>query len=292
MTVGLLLLLTTSSAITVNESYAIASPPQPPSWLQPGDYIVYNQTFTIKGLTASILVNDTILSVNGGADMRIQRYDPHIPAGFAEPGLVAPYDSKNESGAVTTVHTTNGTEFTTVSTASVFTSDLTMFITPDLVSATNATLVPINLPGSSEYRIQAWKVDEPVLDTFVEGLTIERSPNPSLVWFEQSTLMKVRESNNETDSSGNYLVSIETIAETNIPQLQTALSSNYVITGSQVGTAQNPSNPTIVVGVVAILIAVASAGAAYYLKKRGRPSASQIAVWGFAIHRVHCAHEE
>ncbi len=107
MTVGLLLLLVASSGIAVKKSYAIASPPQPPSWLQPGDYIVYNQTFTIKGLTASILVNDTILSVNGGADMRIQRYDPHMPAGFAEPGLVAPYDSKNESGAVTTIHTRN-----------------------------------------------------------------------------------------------------------------------------------------------------------------------------------------
>lgn len=157
-----------------------------------------------------------------------------------------------------------------------------MFITPDLVSATTATLVPINLPGSSEYRIQAWKVDEPVLDTFVEGLTIERSPNPSLVWFEQSTLMKVRESNNETDSSGNYLVSVETVAKTNIPQLETVLSPTYSVTGSQIGTAQaakqNPSNPAIVVvGVVAVLIAVVSAGAAYYYKKRDHPLVPQIA---------------
>ncbi|MGH9919673.1 MAG: hypothetical protein ACRD6W_12520, partial [Nitrososphaerales archaeon] len=107
-----MILLLSFTGPAVRMSYAIASPPQAPPWLTPGDYIEYNQTYTIGGLMASINVKDTVLNVtNGAADMRIQLFGPQIPNGFPEPGLVAPSDSANDQNCGV-IRTVNGTTTT------------------------------------------------------------------------------------------------------------------------------------------------------------------------------------
>jgi len=223
----LLLLVLSAAGTGMKKSYAIASPPQPPSWLLPGEYIEYNQTYTIAGLTASINVKDTVLNVSGAADMRIERFGPQLPKGFPEPGLVATYDSANGSQVTTVVTSANGTVRTYAETGQTFTTDLTLFVTQSLLASTNATLESVRVRVSGGPNVQAWRVDETRLYSLIGGEPAQliTPVNPSLVWFEKNTLMKVRESTNYTDPSHNYVSSVETMEETNIPQLESALAS-------------------------------------------------------------------
>ncbi len=286
----LLILLLSSNRQAVREGYAVASPPPAPSWLLPGDYVEYNQTYTIGGLTASINVNDTVIGVNGAADMRIQRLGPQVPSGFSEPGLVTPYDSANESQQTTVVTTfANGSRSTSVESGSTFTTDLTMFVDQHLLTGTNATLVPLHVSGSGTPTVQAWKVDENVLYGFL-GRPPEPPSfpvNPSLVWFEKDTLMKVRESTNYTDPNGNHIASVETIEDTNIPQLKSALTSQQSYSYSSLSsstsataslststsaTAQSPGDNFEAAGVVAVVVVTVTAMASYFLRANHRPS--------------------
>ena len=158
--------------------------------------------------------------------MRVERLSPRVPDGFPDPGLVALFDSGNFSRATTTISYANGTVRTQQG-GSTFTTDLTMFVTRDLLASTNATLETVHVGGSASPSVQAWRVDENTLDSFIGGIALPSNTpvNARLVWFERDTLMKIRESTNYTDSSYGEVVSVETLEDTNMPQLKTSLTS-------------------------------------------------------------------
>lgn len=272
----LLIMLVAMPRLTANKAYGIATPPMAPEWLSSGEYIEYNQTYSIEGLTASINVKDTVLANNGAADLHIERFGPHIPKGFPEPGVVAPYDSANESQATIVVTTfVNGTTRTTTEPGgSAFTTDLTMFADDHELAYTNKTLDSVSVPYMGSTAVQAWKVNESALYLYVGGAPVSPSAPviPSFVWFEKSTLMKIRESTNFTDPLNNYVVSIETIEDTNIPQLKSALmyqgSNSTQATGlpmssSTSTTAQSPDNTFEEAALLAAFVVATVAVASY-----------------------------
>jgi hypothetical protein len=271
-TFALLLLLTLSFAYGARKGLAIASPPQAPTWVQPGDYFEYNQTYSINGLTASILANETVLSIppGGAADMQIQRYDPKVPAGFAEPGLVTPSDSGGNASTMTTVVSyPNGTTHTTINFGGGFTTDLTLFITPSLVSGTNASAVSLSVPGLGGTTIQAWRVNETRFDDFVDGPPFANR-NPSLLWFERNSMVKVMESDNYTDPSGDVVVSLGKIIGTNVPQIATDGFPSSAFSSADSSTA-GPSNVLVAVGAfVAVAVTMVGVGGSRYLRGAGR----------------------
>jgi hypothetical protein len=230
-------------------------------------------------------VKDTVLKATGTADMRIEGFGPHVPNGFPEPGMVSPFDTGNQS-QVTTVITTsaNGTR-TITGGGSVFTTDLTMFVTDDLRVSTNATLDTVHVPDSGSPAVQAWKVDEHALSRLIGGVaTPSGGPvDPSFIWFEKDTLMKVRASTNYTDSNHNYVVSVRTMEDTNIPQLKTALASqeSYSTQSSSLSSSSTttaivePPGSTLVAAalVVAVVVTVAVISSSYALQRRNRKTA-------------------
>jgi hypothetical protein len=275
----ILLVLLSTTGLAVRKGYAIATPPAAPSWLTAGDYIQYNLTYTIGELTASINVKDTVITNNGVADVHIEMFGPQIPNGFPEPGLVAPFDSGNQR--VTTVITSSNST-TTIIGGSGFTTDLTMFVSQAWLAGLNATLQSVHVIDSRGATAQAWRVDENALYRFIGGATaLPGEPlNPSLVWFEKDTLMKVRESTNYTDPNNNYIVSIETLEGTNIPQLEAALtgqelsstqSTSALSSSTSTGTAQSPSYPTDWAALVAVVVVTILAVAFYFIRGRNFP---------------------
>jgi len=265
----LLLVLAPAGPATRN-AYAVAVGVPAPSWVLPGDYVEYNQTYTIGGLTASINVNETFLHASS-AEMRLEGFDPRVPAGFPEPGLAGPYDTGN--GPTMTIVFGNGTTSTQ---QGGFTTDLTAFIDQDLVAGMNATLDSVRVHALGNHTVQAWKVDEHVLYGFIAG---QPGPpvNRSLLWFEKDTLMKIRASENYTDPSNHYIVSVETLEDTNIPQLRAALtgqetnstlSTSALSSSTASGTAQSPSYPIGWAALTAVVVVTIVAVASYFARGR------------------------
>ena len=270
VTAAVFLLALLTAAFAGMRAYAIANPPPAPAWVQAGDFVEYNQTYTYRSLTASVLVNETVLYVNSGgaADMRIQRYEPIVPKGFPDSSLLgpAPYDSQNQSNLVTAIGTTNGTTSTSVESIEPFVTDLTMFITPSLITETNATLVSMSIPALGGSPVQAWKVNADTLGNFVDGQPFVSSySNPSFIWFEKNSLVKVRESGNDTYSNGYPVNGIETIAKTNMPQLESSPGG-----GVKKVLAVSPSgnSPLETVSAFALIIGMMALGVSHYMRKK------------------------
>jgi hypothetical protein len=196
----LLIMVLSTAGLALRRGYAVALGPAVPSWVQPGDYIVYNQSYIIDGLTASMNVKDTFLSARG--DMRTEEFGAHVPQGFAMPKLASPFNS------------TGG-------------ADLNMFIDRGGLTYTNATVVSLGVPGSGGSTVQAWRTDEVKLGIWVTGMRSSGAiVKSSFIWFEKDMLVKVREGANFTDlADGHYIVSAETMVDTNIPQLEPALTA-------------------------------------------------------------------
>jgi len=310
----LLLLVIASAGPAARSAHAIAVGASPPSWVIPGDYVEYNQTYTIDGLTASISINETFLKA-ANAEMHLEGFDPQVPPGFPEPGLVSPYDSYSDSAA--TIVFGNGTTRTLQNAG--FSTDLTAFIDQDLVARTNATLDSVQVHALGDHTVQAWQVNETLLYAFIAGqVGPPTSPTShSYVWFEKNTLMKIRESQNYTDPSNNdYIVSVETLEDTNIPQLMAALTgqemnstqstttsgiaqstqSTSALSSTASGIAQSPGYQLEWAVLAVVVVVTVAATASYFARGRHPDSIAASAgeaqiceVKGFAMHRVHCA---
>jgi len=296
----LLLLVIASAGPAARSAHAVAVGASPPSWVIPGDYVEYNQTYTIDGLTASISINETFLKA-ANAEMHLEGFNPQVPPGFPEPGLVAPYDSGNDS--VVAIVFGNGTTRTQQNAG--FTTDLTAFIDQDLVARTNATLDSVQVHALGDQMVQAWKVNETLLYTFIAGEVYGPGTptSHSYVWFEKNTLMKIRESENYTNPSNNdYIVSLATLEDTNIPQLTAALTGQEMnstqstkalsSTASGIAQAQSPGYQ-LEWAVLAVAVVVTVAATASYFARGRHPdsiaaSAGKAQIWkvkGFVMHK-------
>ncbi|MDA4133370.1 MAG: hypothetical protein OK454_09660, partial [Thaumarchaeota archaeon] len=145
--------------------------------------------------------------------------------------------------------------------------------------------VQVHAPG--DYTVQAWKVDENLLYTFIAGAGQLGSGSPtnhSYLWFEKNTLLKIRASENYTDpNNNNYIVSVETLEDTNIPQLRAALtgqemnSTQFTNTSSSSASSDAtrpisyPLEWVALVAIVAVAVVVV-AMASYFARRKNSES--------------------
>src|SRR6267143_5427286 len=145
----LLIMMLLPDGLTISKAHAIVVGPSVPSWVLPGEYLEYNQSYAIGGLTASVNVKETFL--NSQANMRIQRFGPHLPAGFAMPGLVSPYDTADQPPSMLchTVSRSSSSSSVQCTTEGIQSgsSDPTAFVDEHELAYAKATVVPLRLAG-------------------------------------------------------------------------------------------------------------------------------------------------
>jgi hypothetical protein len=278
----LLIIVASPAGLTAKQAHGIVVPPATPSWVLPGQYVEYNQTYIIDGVTASVAIKDAFLNSSG--QMRIQKLDPHVAPGFSMADLVSPYDSNYQPQA-TVVSTANGTRSTTTL-PNVGSIDPSVFVDAPELEYTNPTVVSLHLSGPAGPAIQAWKVNETALNIWIYGMLGESKAivNASFVWFDKDLSVKVRESTNYTNPVlHHHIVSVEKLEDTNIPQLESVLmplGSTTAASASASATSGAPqSTDALEWSALPAAIVVAIVATAFYFTRK-KLSASSDAVPG------------
>jgi hypothetical protein len=201
---ALFIITASSIGLTSKKADGIVVGPGIPSWVLPGEYVEYIQTYVIDGLAASVNIKETFLNYGNALGMSVQSMNSRVAPGFSMPGLIL---RNNQSG--------DGT-------------DPTVFVDSLELANMNASVVSLHIAGPTSPTIQAWKVNETRLNLWIYGMFGESGAivNSSFVWFEKDLSVKIRESTNYTiPVYGHYIISVEKLEDTNMPQLKPLLMS-------------------------------------------------------------------
>src|SRR5438445_2692593 len=174
---ALFIITVSSIGLTSKKADGIVLGPGSPSWVLPGEYVEYIQTYVIDGLTASVNIKETFLNYSNAFGMSVQSLNSRVAPGFSMPGLILRNNQSGDGG------------------------DPTVFVDSLELANMNASVVSLHIAGPTSPTIQAWKVNETRLNFWIYGKFGGSGAivNSSFVWFEKDLSVRIRESTNYTN---------------------------------------------------------------------------------------------